>query len=712
MKQFLFFVILFSINISFAQAQTPVKPEVVQGILVKITPPLIDFQPDPTWTDDIVRDNEGVIGEDHQNVEHRAKHPNAISLAKGRDVAIQDYFVKNKTRLSSIVQNFQGHGNTGVSPADPSLCVGSNHVIQMINGSSGARMTIYDKNGNVVVAAQYMDAITSIPGLGDPVALYDQFADRYVLSEFSSSGNKLVMMVSQTNNPTGAWYVYQFTAGEFPDYPKYGIWSNAFICTSNESNNRVYAFDRLTMLSGAVTTTMISFTIPFSPAISFQAATPVNISGATLPPVGTKPMVMRMTDNGWGGGAIDALEMWEMDLNFITPGLSTFTQLPSLLPAAFTTDLCGYVTLNCIRQPGTQRLDPLREVIMNRIWYRNFNTHQSIVLCHSVDATGLDQSGIRWYELRRNGLGPWSIYQQSTFAPDTNSRWMGTIGINAEGSIGLAYNVSSKNVFPSYRFTGRKPTDPLNTMTEAEQVIIAGAANHTNNRWGDYNDMQVDPTNDFTFWTTAMYMPNPAPWSTRVAAFNILYAPLPVSLLSFDGYKVNQTEVNIQWKTTDEKNLDKYVLERASETNGNFEEITTRAAMQNTEATTYQYTDKTIHALENYSYRLKMIDKDGKFKYSHVFTIKGKEAAQIELYPNPITQNTLYVRLSEELSDKALQFTFVDYHGKKIKTIRKNKTELERIQSFDISELSTGLYVFICTDNDGNTLLNQVIEKK
>ena len=289
---------------------------------------------------------------------------------------------------------------------------------------------------------------------------------------------------------------------------------------------------------------------------------------------------------------------------------------------------------------------------------------------------------------------------------------MGTIGINAEGSIGLAYNVSSKNVFPSYRFTGRKPTDPLNTMTEAEQVIIAGAANHTNNRWGDYNDMQVDPTNDFTFWTTAMYMPNPAPWSTRVAAFNILYAPLPVSLLSFDGYKVNQTEVNIQWKTTDEKNLDKYVLERASETNGNFEEITTRAAMQNTEATTYQYTDKTINALENYSYRLKMIDKDGKFKYSHVFTIKGKEAAQIELYPNPITQNTLYVRLSEELSDKALQFTFVDYHGKKIKTIRKNKTELERIQSFDISELSTGLYVFICTDNDGNTLLNQVIEKK
>jgi hypothetical protein len=88
-------------------------------------------------------------------------------------------------------------------------------------------------------------------GLGDPVAMYDAVADRYVLTEFSSAGNKLVIMVSQTNNPTGSWYVYQFTAPEFPDYPKYGIWPNAYICTSNESTNKIYAFDRPTMLSGA-----------------------------------------------------------------------------------------------------------------------------------------------------------------------------------------------------------------------------------------------------------------------------------------------------------------------------------------------------------------------------------------------------------------------------------------------------------------------------
>ncbi len=712
MNKFLFIFFSFCISSAYAQQPNDIKPVAVQGVLIKITPPLIDFIPDPVWEDEIVRDNEGVIGEDKNNIEHRIMHPDAVPQIKGRDVVIQDYFPENKKRLTSIVQNFQGHGNTGVSPADPSLCVGSAHVIQMINGSSGARMTIYDKNGNIVVPAQYMDAITGVPGLGDPVAMYDQFADRYVLTEFSSSGNKLVIMVSQTNNPTGSWYVYQFIAPEFPDYPKYGVWSNAYICTSNESSNKVYAFDRPTMLTGAVTTTMIAFSIPFSPTLSFQAAAPVNISGTTLPPAGTLPLIMRMTDDGWGGGLTDALEMWEMNLNFITPGLSTFTQLPSLNTAPFTTDLCGYVTLNCIRQPGAQRIDPIREVIMNRVWYRNFNTHQSIVLCHSVDATGLDQAGVRWYELRRNGLGPWSIYQQSTYAPDTNSRWMGTICINDEGSIGLAYNVSSKNVFPSYRFTGRKPTDPLNTMAEAEQTIIAGSTNHTNNRWGDYNDMQIDPANDFTFWTTGMYMPNPAPWTTRIAAFNILYSPLPVTLISFDGKKINDGETELKWKAENETNLEHYIVERAIEGTDNFQ-ILEKISSDNTNgASEYTYNDKNINALENYLYRLKITDLDGKYRYSNIVNIKGNKGNIIEVYPNPVENNTLYIRLSEELSDKTLYFTFMDYTTKKVKSIQKNRNDNSQIQIFDISNLATGLFVLSCTDNDGNILMNKVIEKK
>lgn len=713
MKNFYTIIIVFiSIIHSKAQDNIPIKVETTQGILVKITPPLSTFKPDPSWQNEVVRDENGVIGEDKNNIEHRFRHPNAVPAVKTKDPVIQDFFPESKARIMNIIQNFQGHGNTGVSPADPSICVGSNHVIQMINGSSGARMTIYNKIGGVVVAAQYMDAITGVPGLGDPVAIYDQFADRYVLTEFSSSGNKLMIMVSQTNDPTGSWYVYQFTATEFPDYPKYGVWSNAYICTSNESSNKVYAFDRPTMLTGAVTTTMITFSIPGSPAVGFQAAAPVNISGTTLPPLGTNPIIMRMVDDGWGGGLTDELEMWDMNLDFITPLLSTLTQLPSIATVPFTTDLCGYVTLNCIRQPNSQRLDPIREIIMNRVWYRNFITHQSIVLCHTVDASGLDQAGIRWYELRRAGLGPWSIYQQSTYAPDTNSRWMGTICINSEGSIGLAYNVSSKNVFPSFRFTGRKATDFLNTMSEPEQTIIAGAANHTNNRWGDYNDMQIDPTNDATFWTTGMYMPNPAPWSTRIAAFNILYAPLPVSLISFDGNKINETKNELKWKVENEKNVDAYKIERSNTLITSFETISELSAKNIEGDVSYQFNDEIINRFEDYIYRLKISDIDGKYRYSNTVLIQGKKQNDIEMYPNPIEQNTMYIRISEKLSQKKLEFSIIDMNGKYAINFIKNISDNSQIQSIDVSELKSGIYILKCVSNDGNNLLNKTFTIK
>jgi hypothetical protein len=136
MKKILFgLLVLFSQNL-YSQEATPANAVSIQGVLVKITPPLIDFAADPTWVDEVVRDNEGVIREDKTNIEHRVRRSNAFILPKDKDASIQDYFVPAKTRISSLVQNFQGHGNTGVSPADPSLCVGANHVIQMINGSS------------------------------------------------------------------------------------------------------------------------------------------------------------------------------------------------------------------------------------------------------------------------------------------------------------------------------------------------------------------------------------------------------------------------------------------------------------------------------------------------------------------------------------------------------------------------------------------------
>lgn len=667
--------------------QTLYNPDVIQGVLIKITQPLETFKPDPNWVDEPVRGLHGVINEG-ENIEHRfyQRGYNPDALPKGEDPVIQKE--EAGTKVATLLENYNGQGYTSVNPADPSICVGPNYVIQMINGSSGARIIIYNKSGATALAAQYMDAITGIGGLGDPIALYDQFADRYVLTEFASSGNKLIMMVSQTNNPLGSWYVYQFTTPQFPDYPKYAVWPNAYVVTTNESNNKVYAVDRATMLTGAATTTLISFSIPASPSIGFQAAAPVNISGTTAP-TGTLPMIMRMTDDAWGSGLNDELQMWALNLNFAAPTSSTMSQMPSLAAASFDTHLCGYTTLNCITQPGTtQKMDPIREILMNRVYLRVFSGHQSIVLSHAVDATGTDIAGVRWYELRKTGTAPWSIYQQSTYAPTTTaSRWMPTIGMDKNGNIGLVYNKSGSADYPSIYYTHRMASDPLNTM-QTEQVIINGTAAQTSNRWGDYNDLGIDPADDETFWFTAMYKPGGTGWNTRVGSFILTQAPLP--LQTFHIKVENQGGKNIiHLETKNEENLKIFRVQRSQSLDFDDAEFIGTIHPENTANNAYPFVDenpmaKTLH------YRVEVEDNDGHITYSNTESITQSIEGDISIYPNPLKNGQAFIRLSPELCEQSLYYEIYNMEGTEVsgqKSLLKTQ-----VQSLPVENLSSGMY--------------------
>lgn len=439
------------------------------------------------------------------------------------------------------------------SPADPTVDVGPNHVIQMINGTSGSTFQIWDKSGNVVQGSTIFDnfmnsaSVNGSPnwsGAGDPIVVYDARADRWLLSEFDMSNN-LLIAISTTADPTGSYYTYTVNMPAFPDYPKYSVWEDEYVVTANIGSSDIVALPRADMLAGTTSSAQM-FTQANFGTIGFQASTPVNMDGTTVPPTGTPAMVMRMTDDAWTGANADALEIWELDIDWATPGNSTFTLATTLGVSAFDSGLCGYTSFQCIPQPGTSTiLDPLRELLMNRIHYRNFGTHESIVCCHSVDLDGNDWAGIRWYEVRRTGGtgGSWSVYQEGTYSPDSDHRWMPSIGISATGNIGLAYNVSSSSTFPSLRYTGRKDCDPLNTMTEGETVIVAGTASNNSNRYGDYNALGLDPTDGETFWFTGMYNTS-GNASTRVAAFSL---PGCAPVVQFGGstYDINESDANV-----------------------------------------------------------------------------------------------------------------------------------------------------------------------
>ena len=513
-----------------------VNPDVIEGTLVKETVALRDFI-EPPFDGVIVKGEKLGYHPKSDWVLNDSINPNAKPA--GLDPALQTKYPSPNVN-KSLDQSFDGLGYSGVNPPDPAVDVGPNHVIQMINGSGGAYFIIYDKQGNILQSRIYFDSFTGIGGLGDPIVLYDQGADRWMMSEFSATGNLLVVAISQTPDPEGAWYVYSYQATNFPDYPKYGIWNDAYVVTSNENNPAIYALDRTQMLAGNAGTAQ-RFTAPSYGTIGFQALTPVDVDGNSMPDANSPALVMRMADDAWDTNLNqDQLEIFELDIDFANASNTTFTEVQNIATDPFDTHLCGYTSFACIPQSGSvTTLDPLREVIMNRVMYRRFSSHETMVLSHVTDVTGGDQAGIRWYELRRNSPSSnWTIYQQGTYAPDTESRWMSAIGINAEGSIGLAYSTSSSTTFPSLKYTGRKKCDPLGTMTESETTIVAGSSPNGSNRYGDYAALGVDPS-DGGFWFTGEYNPS-SNWSTRIAKFTL---GLCTSVVSFTN---NQADVNEQ----------------------------------------------------------------------------------------------------------------------------------------------------------------------
>jgi hypothetical protein len=526
MKKYLLFLLvtICFTTITTAQDFRLTNPKLINCNLIRVTPPLREISQANPPVGRKVRNAKGEEEEEDGQIKlHKTRNPNA--LPKGLDPALQkEYAVKSAGRTPATLNlNFPGQGYTGVNPSDNNMTSGPNHIVQMINNSSSSLIRIWDKAGNIVVNQIILSTITGHGGFGDPVVTYDNLADRYLLAEFGSTGNHIYICVSQTSDPAGAYYVYDYTTPNFPDYFKIGVWGNSYIVTSNENSPALYALDRTKMLAGTPTTVAQRFTIPVYPTIGFQAAAPVDIIGNTAAPANSPALFMRMADDAWTTGIVDRLEIFSLNVDWVTPANTTLTG-PDLLPTLpFSTNFCGYTTFSCIPQQGSSvKLDPLREVLMNKVSYRNFGSYEAIVCCHVNDLDGTSHAGVRWYELRKTPPSTnWVIYQQGTYGlpADPLNRWMACIAINAEGSIGLGYNVSGTTSFPSVRFTGRRACDPLGVMTEPEQTVVAGTAPSASNRYGDYNGMTVDPA-DGSFWFTANYNPA-AQWATRVANFSI-----------------------------------------------------------------------------------------------------------------------------------------------------------------------------------------------
>jgi hypothetical protein len=429
------------------------------------------------------------------------------------------------------VLSFNGiNDRDAVAPPDTNASVGQTQVVETVNTS----YQVYNKsNGTSLFGPSEISAIfNGLAGpcgsllnlFSDPVVLYDKAANRWLITILASSTSFRTAVeciaVSTTNDATGSYHRYSFTpaSGAVNDYPKFGVWPDAYYASYNIFNNgttfagaKVCAYNRTAMLNGGS-----SPQVCFPRSLDFSLL-PSDLDGSTAPPTGTPNFFLEL-------GTSTTLKLFKFHVNFL--GGSTFTG-PKTLTVNSYTMACGGGA--CIPQTQTTtKLDSLADRLMFRLAYRRIGTTQeSLLASHSVKPSSGPVSSIRWYEIRNPSSTP-TVFQQGTFTLTGLATWMPSIGMDHMGNIAVGFSKSSATTHPGIAYTGRVATDPLGTMETAFTVLTGGGSQTGGlTRWGDYSSMAIDPVDDCTFWYATEYIPANGNfnWNTHLNSFHFANCP-------------------------------------------------------------------------------------------------------------------------------------------------------------------------------------------
>lgn len=495
----------------FAQ-QVQTNPTVVQEIRHDISPPVRSFPAKPESARGLVEDDP---------VEFPASEPFVETVS---DPVVQKPGapVLNAT----VVLNFKGLAWNGYQAPDNNGAAGSTQFVETTNG----QYAVYDKtNGALLFGPATLQSIwTGFGGLCesggtpfDPIVLYDRAANRWFISQLIESADLTKFLeciaVSRTPDATGSYARYAYSFGRLNDYPKFGIWPDAYYASYNMYTMpdrtfvgaKVCAYDRAAMLAGES-----ARAICFQRKLADWNLLPSDMEGTVPPPAGSPNYYLELAKPM----PSTTLKLFRFHADFAKPANSTFAGPISVTTAPWVR-LCVN-KISCIPQPAPgEKVDGIAYHLMYRLAYRNFGDHEALFATHTVDS-GNQIAGIRWYEIRSPLSSPF-VFQQGTYAKAAKHLWMGTMASDKNGNIAVGMNTSSTNIMPSVAITGRTPSDALGTLQSLKTVWSGtGVQNKNSNRWGDYSSLVVDPADDCTFWYTSQYFKTTGhAWKTRIVAF-------------------------------------------------------------------------------------------------------------------------------------------------------------------------------------------------
>jgi hypothetical protein len=443
--------------------------------------------------------------------------------------------------------------NCGCIPPDANGDVGPNHYIEAVSQS----FEILDKNGNILAGPTTFNslfaALTGTPcsnqNQGEPIVFYDHLADRWVISDlafvsFPGSSFYQCVAVSRTSDPVaGGWWLYAIQVDPsnptyLGDYPKFGLWPDAYYFTVNLFSNagfigfRVFALNRNSMINGGPANT-IAFSVTGASAGLAYCLVPAGFRTGSPPPGGREEFLLAIDSPSSAGVILNQVHAWKLHVDFVNPANSTFGigpnhQRNAEITVNGFTDAFTDTSTDLVPQPDTTRLlDTVGDRIMYPLVYQNLGGVESLWASHTINnnQNGTGPMAVRWYQMNVTGGNlPAAPTQQGTWdnGADGIFRWIGSIAVDSQGNMAIGYSASSSSVYPSIRYAGRLATDPPNTLAQGEAIMTTGGGSQTGvSGWGAYTMMAVDPADEMTFWHVNEYYPvtSSFDWATRIGKF-------------------------------------------------------------------------------------------------------------------------------------------------------------------------------------------------
>ena len=408
-----------------------------------------------------------------------------------------------------------GSDNGSVIPPDTQGTVGPNHLMAVLNSN----VTIETRTGVVLSSIPIASFWSSLGGINeafDPRVLFDKYADRWIISAGANAASPTAYMligVSQTNDPTGAWNLYKVNVdangagwADFPTLGFNGDWivmqANVFTVSQGAYlGSYIYAFDKADLYAGgAGRYTVFHDSTGFT---DYPAVTHDNT-------LATEYLVRNW--NGPTGTLRISTITGSVGAEVLTTGVA--------FPKAANAWQDGASVTNFAPQLGsTSRIDTDDDRIGNCV-YRN----GSLWVAQTVffPATGTPtRSSAQWWQIN-TASGSVGVVQQLGKRDDPSNAFdyaYATLDVNANDDMMLGYSRFGASQYASANYSYRLHSDPPNTL-EADTVFKAGEAPYFkdfgtgDNRWGDYSNVAVDPINDIDLWTIQEYAGTDNTWGT------------------------------------------------------------------------------------------------------------------------------------------------------------------------------------------------------